>query len=126
MYSVSKRMEIAGCHHLSLDYKSPCERMHGHNWIVTVTVEGETLNQNEILMDFKMIKESIHGKLDHENLSELFEFNPTAERIAQWIFEELQTRLNIEWFDLPMAYDTPHVVEVKVQESEGNIACYRN
>ena len=36
MYYVSKRMEIAGAHHLELPYDSKCEKLHGHNWIVTV------------------------------------------------------------------------------------------
>ena len=36
MYYVSKRMEIAGAHHLELPYDSKCENLHGHNWIVTV------------------------------------------------------------------------------------------
>ena len=49
MYYVTKRLEIAGCHRLELNYESQCSRMHGHNWIITVHCRAEELNENGIL-----------------------------------------------------------------------------
>jgi len=107
MYRISKRMEIAGSHKLNLDYKSKCQFMHGHNWIITVHCESETLNENGMIEDFAIIKNRIHNKLDHQHLNDILPFNPTAENIAKWITEQI-----------------PTCYKATVQESEGNIAEY--
>lgn len=107
MYYVSKRMEIAGCHRLSLSYPSKCENLHGHNWVITVYCKAKELNADGMVIDFKHIKDKIHAKLDHGNFNELLPFNPTAENIARWVAEQF-----------------PECYKVKVQESEHNIAVY--
>ena len=53
-YEVSKRMEIAGMHFLNLPYESKCSHAHGHNWIVTVYVGADEL-QNDMVIDFAHI-----------------------------------------------------------------------
>ncbi len=105
-YRVTKRMEISGAHHLELTYPSKCGRVHGHNWIVTVTMESEELDENGMVMDFTRIKEKVSDRLDHQDLNAVLGFNPTAENIARWIAEELG----------------PLCVRVQIQESEGNVA----
>ena len=107
MYYVSKRLEIAACHHLNLSYESKCENLHGHNWIITVYCKSRELNEDGMVVDFKHIKNKIHGYLDHGNLNELLPFNPTAENIAHWVTEQI-----------------PECYKAQVQESEGNIAIY--
>lgn len=117
MYRVSKRMEISAMHHLDLDYESPCTNNHGHNWIITVVVSGQKLNSSGMLLDFKHIKQIIHDKLDHKNLNVVFEFNPTAENIAGWVRDEVDS------FLIRNAIGRyTKCVKVTVQESEGNIA----
>ncbi len=107
MYYITKRMEIAGCHALSLNYPSKCSNLHGHNWIVTVHCKAPELNENGMVADFSRIKELIMSHLDHGNFNELLPFNPTAENIARWICDQI-----------------PECYRVEVQESEGNIASY--
>lgn len=107
MYYITKRMEIAGCHSLNLPYPSKCSRLHGHNWIVTICCKSRELNAEGMVADFTEVKERIHGQLDHANLNEVLDFNPTAENMARWICEQI-----------------PHCYRVEVQESEGNVAIY--
>lgn len=107
MYYIKKRLEIAGSHRLQLSYESKCQNLHGHNWNVTICCKSSELNNDGMVIDFTHIKECIHQKLDHSNLNELFDFNPTAENIAKWICD-----------------NTPYCYRVEVQESEGNIAVY--
>ncbi len=85
IYSVAKEMEVAGCHHLKLSYESKCENLHGHNWKITVFLADNEVNEDGMVMDFKHIKEKVHGYLDHGNFNDLLPFNPTAENIAAWI-----------------------------------------
>lgn len=107
MYYVSKRMEIAVSHKLTLSYESKCANLHGHNLIVTVYCKAKEPNKDGMVMDFKHIKQKIHGYLDHGYLNELLPFNPTAENIAKWIVAQF-----------------PECYKAQVQESEGNIAVY--
>lgn len=114
MYYVSKRMEIAGCHHLNLPYESPCSRLHGHNWIVTVYCKSNKLTDYGMIVDFAKIKKEIHGFLDHENINELLlGMNPTAENMAKWICDKVTDLCEVGY-----------CYKVSVQESEGNIAIY--
>lgn len=107
MFYVTKRMEIAACHKLNLSYESKCQNLHGHNWIIKVHCKAKELNKDGMVCDFKHIKEKIHGYLDHGNLNEILNFNPTAENMAKWITEQI-----------------PECYKAEVQESEGNIAIY--
>jgi len=105
IYCVTKRMEIAGAHRLNLSYESKCQNLHGHNWIITLYCAAKELNEDGMVCDFKHIKEKIHGRLDHGNLNEILDFNPTAENIAKWCTQQI-----------------PECYKAMVQESEGNVA----
>ena len=73
--------------------------MHSHNWQVTANVCSDELNNIGIVMDFgridKLISEAIsplRGSLLQKN--SCFSNNtPTAEMIAKYIFEQLESKL---------------------------------
>jgi len=109
MYYIKKRLEVSASHKLNLNYPSKCENLHGHNWIITIYCKSEKLNPNGMVIDFTHIKSNIMDKMDHKNLNEVLDFNPTAENMAKWICEQIVGCYRVD-----------------VQESEGNIASYES
>lgn len=114
MYYISKRLEIAGAHNLKLPYESKCSNIHGHNWIVTVYCKAGNLTDYGMIVDFKKVKEVVSEKLDHKYINEVVDFNPTAERMAKWICDQVNA----------ICEGNSRCYKVSVQESEGNIAIY--
>ena len=107
MYYLKKTFEISASHHLKLSYKSKCEQLHGHNWLITIHCKSRELNAEGMVVDFTHIKSLIADRLDHANLNEILPCNPTAENIARWICDQI-----------PQAY------RVDVVESQNNEASY--
>lgn len=119
-YKVTKRLEVAGSHRLNLPYDSPCQNLHGHNWIITITCVASDLTDYGMVVDFTDIKKLIHTKLDHQDLNEVFDFNPTAENIAEWVCETVNRYI----FDDNQYPFGTYCSQVEIQESEGNKAWY--
>lgn len=93
MYQVRVEASFAAAHFLR-DYHGKCENLHGHNYKVFVHVEGKNLDAGGMLFDFSLLKKALRevcGELDHKNLNdfEFFDQNPSAERIALYIYEKL-------------------------------------
>jgi 6-pyruvoyltetrahydropterin/6-carboxytetrahydropterin synthase len=125
-YQVIKHMIIAASHQLKLPYESKCNNMHGHNYSVSVHIEGDYLNEHGILYDFKRIKDVVHKPLDHTNLNDIFGYKSTAEHIAKWIFDQVEFAIAADWDDVMVDTDgSPRVFLVEVAESDGNKVCYR-
>jgi 6-pyruvoyltetrahydropterin/6-carboxytetrahydropterin synthase len=84
--------------HLLADIGGKCEKLHGHNFKIEVTVAAKELNEAGILVDFREIKKwltEILDNLDHKYLNECFFFvqmNPSSENIAKYVFQEMQLK----------------------------------
>ena len=111
MFQVRVEAEFAAAHFLQ-DYHGKCERVHGHNYRVLVHAQGEKLDEGGMLYDFSQLKKALRkvcDELDHRNLNdfEVFENNPSAERIAVYIARRLGETLP----DCPLyavdVYETP-------------------
>ncbi len=98
MYEIFVKTHFSSAHYLR-NYPGKCEFLHGHNWEVTVSVAAKELNEIDVGIDFKELKEKvgqIMKELDHINLNEhpaFQECNPSSERLAQYIFQQLKTKL---------------------------------
>jgi 6-pyruvoyltetrahydropterin/6-carboxytetrahydropterin synthase len=107
MFTVTKRIEFCYGHRL-LDYEGICRHPHGHNAVAEIEVGRERLDARNMVVDFneikQLVKRWIDRELDHkmilrrddplarslEALGEpvyLLDSNPTAERIAQLLFD---------------------------------------
>lgn len=72
------------------------------------------LNNDGMVLDFTFISDVVK-RLDHRHLNDVLgKINPTAENMARWIAEEIQKLIDVR----------TKVIEVSVQESEGNKAIY--
>lgn len=101
MYELRVVTQFAAAHQLR-DFGGKCENLHGHNWKVEVYVTGDRLEDNGLLIDFRLIKDAtkrVLDELDHKFLNELDPFktmNPSSENIALYIFGSLSQELNNE------------------------------
>lgn len=81
--------------HRLRDYEGLCERLHGHTYRLEVVVEDK-VKEDGMVLDFsilkKIVEDEVLGKLDHASLNDLVE-NPTAENIAEWIYNRLKKKL---------------------------------
>lgn len=132
MFQVSRQIDFCYGHRL-LDYEGKCRHLHGHNGRVVITLEASDLDGRGMVFDFGEIKRAakawIDENLDHRMLLReddpvatllldagetlfLINANPTAENIAQLIYEQLAQR------GFP-------VVEVQLWETPRCVAAYR-
>lgn len=105
MYDIFIDTHFAGAHHLR-DYPGDCEKPHGHNWKVKVTVRATEVDQYGMGIDFTVLKKIVKkaiDKLDHKDLNNLPYFqdrNPSSEHIAEFLFEELYEELKSDTYKL--------------------------
>src|SRR5487761_1680151 len=94
MFEVSVEQTFAAGHALR-NYKGKCENVHGHNFRVQVTIDGDRLDETGLLVDFidvKNLMQAVIGRLDHQFLNEVAPFdvtNPSAENIAEYFHQEM-------------------------------------
>ena len=132
MFQVTREMLFCYGHRL-LNYEGKCRHLHGHNGRVVVTLEGPSLDDRGMLLDFSDIKRILQSwidqNLDHNMLLHrddpvlpllqergervyLMDVNPTAENIAKLIFDHGREQ------GLP-------IVQVTLWETENCCATYR-
>ena len=121
MYEVKIRADFSAAHNLR-EVGGKCESLHGHNFIVEVAVESDTLDEGGMVVDFRLLKgktKAILDALDHRYLNELSLFakvNPSSENLAAYIFGELSRQID---------RGSLRVSRVSVWESETSRATYR-
>ena len=105
MFEVRVEADFAAAHFLR-DFHGKCENLHGHNYKVYAHAHGTELDKGGMLLDFGVLKSALRAvckELDHTHLNELqengvfvFDQNPSAERIAMYIFNRLESVLGNE------------------------------
>ncbi len=119
MFEVRVEHTFAAGHSLR-NYRGKCENIHGHNYRVEVSVEGDSLDETGLLVDFTELKRMLRQTseyLDHQFINDLKPFdvlNPSAENLAKYFHEEIQK-------GLPRA----RVSAVRVWETDTSCATYR-
>ncbi|HBR58153.1 MAG TPA: 6-carboxytetrahydropterin synthase QueD [Blastocatellia bacterium] len=121
-FEVMIERDFSSAHQLR-GYKGKCENLHGHNYKIEIFARGQELNNIGLLIDFGDLKKAadeIVGYLDHRNLNELppfdEELNPSAENIARYILEYLNSRV---------ADERVYVHKVRCFETPTSVATYQ-
>jgi 6-pyruvoyltetrahydropterin/6-carboxytetrahydropterin synthase len=120
VYEITTEASFSAAHKL-LNYRGPCENLHGHNWLVRATVKCDTLDACGIGIDFKVLKSALKeivDRFDHKDLNNVLEpqgLNPSSENIARHIYEQLR-------ISLCGLNGTVHRIDV--YETPGNCATY--
>ncbi|MDR2862219.1 MAG: 6-carboxytetrahydropterin synthase QueD [Syntrophobacterales bacterium] len=120
VFEIYVKTHFAAAHTLR-GYQGDCARLHGHNWHVELFVRCERLDDMEMGVDFRVLKENINEimeYLDHQNLNDLPMFareNPTSEAVARYLYRALSERLNDERVS---------VARVRVSETQDTGALY--
>ncbi len=98
-FFLAKDFSFEAAHHLPF-HDGKCARIHGHSYKATVYVSSETLIEDgpkqNMVIDYADIKKYltplINNYLDHHYLNDSLNLeSPTAEAIARWIYDRLES-----------------------------------
>lgn len=94
-FTIEKTWSFAAAHHLpSLPETHKCHRPHGHNYTVTLTLGADRLDAHGFVLDYGELKpfgDWLAATFDHRDLNEIVPFQPTAESLARFCFEQART-----------------------------------
>ena len=117
-FEITTTRHFAAAHQLVL-YDGSLEPLHGHNWVVKITVASAKLDSIGTVMDFHDLErraDAVIMPMNNRHLNELEPFkksNPSAENVAHHIANAIR---------LPEAV---RLVSVQVWETPENSATYR-
>ena len=100
MYKLEINTGFSAAHRL-INYPGMCERIHGHNWEVKVTVIAEKLDESGMAVDLVTLKRQIDeivAPLEHRLINEVPPFdnlNPTSENMAKYIYGAASEKLDL-------------------------------
>ena len=123
MFEVSVERTFAAGHALR-NYHGKCENVHGHNYRVQITVQGEQLDTTGLLVDFlelKRLMDEVIEYLDHRFINDLAPFdvlNPSAENIAKYFYDELSKQMR-------QTLNGACIASISVWETDATAATYR-
>lgn len=93
---VRRRFEFEAAHRLP-QHPGKCRELHGHSYKLTVEVDRPVDAASGMAIDFgdlkRLVREAVVARLDHRYLNDVID-NPTAERIAVWIWNQLRPVLD--------------------------------
>lgn len=123
MYEITVQADFAAAHAIVIAGQR--EPIHGHNWHVTVTLAGHTLDSDGLLCDFHTVEHTLReivGVFHNRNLNDTPPFdrvNPSAELVARHIADSLAERLGDDLQEMA------RIASVSVTEAPGCLATYR-
>ncbi|GHT23032.1 6-carboxy-5,6,7,8-tetrahydropterin synthase [Bacteroidia bacterium] len=97
MYKISKQFAFSASHQLDmLGAEHPCARMHGHNYVVTVYLRAEALDEFGFVKDYKAlepVKQYLNAHFDHRHLNDVLPAHPTSENMARFLYDTFKPEI---------------------------------
>lgn len=116
---VTKAFKFDSAHSLP-DYNGPCVFLHGHTYLLEVTLEGVVDHESGFVMDYTEMKAIIDPlilKLDHSNLNTIIQ-NPTCENLVLHIGNYIKDQIEADETLLGRLW----ALEISLQEGTGGWA----
>lgn len=92
MYQISKRFEFSASHVIGgLADDHPCSRLHGHNYVVEVVLEGAELDSVGFIRDYRelsALKVYIDETFDHRHLNDVMGHDRTTAEVLAKLFHD--------------------------------------
>jgi 6-pyruvoyltetrahydropterin/6-carboxytetrahydropterin synthase len=92
VYTISKQFNFSASHIIEgLPHNHPCGRLHGHNYVVELTLAAKMLNETGFVVDYNELiafKKIIDDTLDHRHLNDILQEATTAESIAKFLYDQ--------------------------------------
>ena len=152
MYTLTTTLELPIAHRLETAFsglcvgnvgidKKPTEGnpiVHGHNYFLTFEISSNSLNSDDMVVDFKKIKEILHNefdKYDHslilkhtDPMIEYYKDNSDNSRLFIWVHNPTAEYMAYKWYHdlLPTLKDLiPDVkLRISVEETSHNKITY--
>lgn len=125
MYKLTTYTELEIGHRLLTSYAMKCQHVHGHRYEVEITVAADKLNEDNMVVDFKKLKEIVKKVLDdkwdhgfalnekdplvpslsqdiHTERLHIIDQNPTLEWMVKYWYNELNKAFIEEKLDIKM------------------------
>lgn len=120
-FELHKEMHFSAAHFIPHPDAGDCRRVHGHTYVVDLTVAGDELDDAGFLVNFQDLKRLVHDRFDHRLLNDcpdLARRMPTTETLAETVCRIVQEYLDSR-------PNRPRVVQVIVRETPTSYVVYR-
>lgn len=115
-YTITKSFEFSAAHRLShLPETHQCFRLHGHNYILEIELQSDTLDQYGFVRDYgelSVVKAMLDEQFEHRFLNDQLPVPPTAENMAHYFFHRIKPAF-------------PKLSAVRIKETPKTCAEYR-
>lgn len=112
--NVGKKFKFDAAHYLP-GYKGRCKNLHGHTWVVEITVDAPVSAITGMVIDFNALTAMVEGvieKFDHSLVNKVVP-NPTCENLVNYFIDALRDSFSDLGID---------DYQVEIQEGEGGFA----
>ncbi|WP_248925695.1 6-carboxytetrahydropterin synthase QueD [Paenibacillus hamazuiensis] len=120
-FELNKDFHMSAAHFIPSALAGKCQHMHGHTYVINVTIAGNELDETGFLVDFKTVKQAVHDRYDHTLLNDHPEYReqfPTTEVVAREIHRSIQALLDSK-------SNKPQCLQVIVRETPTSYVIYR-
>lgn len=113
-YQVSRKFCFSASHVIESGFElEPENRLHGHNFVIRLTLGSKVLNDDGLVVAIGTLDEFqcyVEDVLDRKHLNDVVDCNPTAENMARYIYEWCEEEFwpirSVAWSETPGTWAT--------------------